>query len=180
MQPEKAVCQINSWVAAATNNLIDSILAPASLEKNTSLVLANAIYFKGKWEEPFDKADTVVDKFYRLDGIAAAGARFMRSRSSQFISVRDGLKVLKLPYESAPPLRPWPGTGSGRLAQRDGCWPASLAVLHVRLPAGHARRPAGPRRQDHLHAGVLAPPPAGDAGARPRVQAAQVQAVLLR
>ncbi|KAG2556828.1 hypothetical protein PVAP13_8NG154205 [Panicum virgatum] len=121
-EPEKAVCQINSWVAAATNNLIDSILAPASLEKNTSLVLANAIYFKGKWDEPFDKADTVVDKFYRLDGIAAAGARFMRSRSSQFISVRDGLKVLKLPYESSPPLRPWhQGLGPGG-------WPNATAA----------------------------------------------------
>ncbi|KAG2561247.1 hypothetical protein PVAP13_8KG125400 [Panicum virgatum] len=102
-EPEKAVCEINSWVAAATNNLIDSILAPASLQEDTSLVLANAIYFKGRWEKPFDEADTVADKFYHIDGSAAAGVWFMRSRSSQFVSVHDGLKVLKLPYKSPLP-----------------------------------------------------------------------------
>ncbi|CAO2152431.1 unnamed protein product [Urochloa humidicola] len=104
-EPEEAADEINSWVAEATNNLINSILSPSSLRPDTSLVFTNAIYFKGKWVEPFDKAKTTTDKFYRLDG-RAPDACFMRSHSSQFITVRDGLKVLRLPYQSTPPAAP--------------------------------------------------------------------------
>ncbi|CAL4994220.1 unnamed protein product [Urochloa decumbens] len=100
-EPGEAADEINSWVAKATNNLINSILAPSSRRPDTSLIFTNAIYFKGKWEEPFYKTKTITDKFYRLDG-RTAKARFMRSDTSQFISVRDGLKVLKLPYKTAP------------------------------------------------------------------------------
>ncbi|CAN6362718.1 unnamed protein product [Urochloa humidicola] len=100
-EPKEAADEINSWVAAATKNLINSIVTPSSLRPDTSLVLTSAIYFRGKWETPFDKAKTITDKFHRLGGRAPADARFMRSDSRQFISVRHGLKVLKLPYQSA-------------------------------------------------------------------------------
>ncbi|KAL6662294.1 hypothetical protein ACP70R_000153 [Stipagrostis hirtigluma subsp. patula] len=101
-KPREAIGEIKRWVAAATNKLIDSIVDPSAVRWDTSLVLANAIYFKGKWETPFAEAATTVDKFHRLDG-STADARFMRSGQSQFISVRDGYKVLKLPYQSPVP-----------------------------------------------------------------------------
>jgi serpin B len=100
--PEAARGQINAWVAEATSNLIHSIFGPGSITPRTRVVLGNAIYFKGKWERPFDKKRTINKLFYRLDG-GTVEVPFMKSRSSQFIAVRDGFKVLKLRYQMAPP-----------------------------------------------------------------------------
>jgi len=88
LQPEEACKQINRWVAAATNNLIRSIVDEGSsaINKDTRLVVANAIYFKGAWERPFSKRATKEDKFHRLDG-SAVDAQFMRSGRDQFIGV---------------------------------------------------------------------------------------------
>jgi serpin B len=99
--PEEARSQINAWVAQATSNLIGSVFGPRSITPLTRVVLGNAIYFKGKWERPFDKKRTTNKLFYRLDGGTVDDVPFMKSRSSQFIAVHDGFKVLKLRYQMA-------------------------------------------------------------------------------
>ncbi|KAF7050740.1 hypothetical protein CFC21_059060 [Triticum aestivum] len=96
-KPEEAREQINAWVAAATNDLIPSILSPDALSSLTVLVLANAIYFKGMWEKPFDKELTKDDKFHCLDGIAV-DAPFVRGLGWHYIACHDGFKVLQLRY----------------------------------------------------------------------------------
>ncbi|KAF8711448.1 hypothetical protein HU200_029483 [Digitaria exilis] len=102
-EPERAVNEINGCVESATNKRIDSILDPSSVNTSTNLVVTSAIYFKGKWDAPFGRSHTMVDKFYRLDG-STTDVPFMRSSRSQLIGVRKGYKVLKLPYRSpAPP-----------------------------------------------------------------------------
>ncbi|XP_066337937.1 putative serpin-Z6A isoform X1 [Miscanthus floridulus] len=101
-EPEKAVGEINGCLAAATNNHIDSILDPSSVDTLTTLVLSSGIYFKGRWDAPFAKAHTVVDKFHCLDG-STADVPFMCSVRSQYIAIRNGYKVLKLPYRSPSP-----------------------------------------------------------------------------
>ncbi|KAF2910187.1 hypothetical protein DAI22_11g082632 [Oryza sativa Japonica Group] len=68
MQRDEACDEINRWVAAATENLIKSIVSPDSVDKQTRLVVTSAIYFKGKWATPFDKETTKNDKFHLLDG----------------------------------------------------------------------------------------------------------------
>jgi serpin B len=65
-------------------------------------VLGNAVYFKGKWEEPFDAADTRDKLFHRLDG-GGVDVPFMQSWDRQFIAVHDGFKVLKLRYQMTQP-----------------------------------------------------------------------------
>jgi serpin B len=40
---------INNWVAQETHDKIQNILAPGSINADTRLVLANAIYFLGVW-----------------------------------------------------------------------------------------------------------------------------------
>ncbi|CAN6204053.1 unnamed protein product [Urochloa humidicola] len=101
-KPEEARKTINSWVARATSNLIDSVLEEGSVREETGVVLANAIYFKGKWEVPFYKDATEVDKFYLLGG-AAVDAPLMRCScwQRQRIAVHAGFKVLQLPYTAA-------------------------------------------------------------------------------
>jgi serpin B len=54
---------INIWVEQRTENKIRELLQPGSLDRYTRLVLTNAIYFKGDWEERFKKEDTKDEDF---------------------------------------------------------------------------------------------------------------------
>uniref|UniRef100_A0ACD5XQY8 Uncharacterized protein n=1 Tax=Avena sativa TaxID=4498 RepID=A0ACD5XQY8_AVESA len=96
--PEAARAQINAWVARSTRNLIGSVLGPGSITPLTRVLLGNAIYFKGKWVEPFHERNTRSKLFYRLDG-GTVDVPFMQSWDSQFIAAHDGFKVLKLRYQ---------------------------------------------------------------------------------
>ncbi|XP_053526541.1 serpin B6-like [Artibeus jamaicensis] len=52
---EEARTHINSWVAKKTEGKITELLSPNSVNPDTRLVLANAIYFKGNWDTQFKK-----------------------------------------------------------------------------------------------------------------------------
>ncbi|XP_052585519.1 serpin B6 isoform X1 [Peromyscus californicus insignis] len=55
---EQSRQHINTWVAKKTEDKIRELLSPGTLNSDTLLVLVNAIYFKGNWENQFDKEDT--------------------------------------------------------------------------------------------------------------------------
>ncbi|TVU24989.1 hypothetical protein EJB05_27462, partial [Eragrostis curvula] len=97
-EPEKAVKRINKWVKKATADLIDTIISPEDINAKTDLVLANAVYFKGKWLKPFLASWTFRATFHRLDG-RHVEAEFMSAHATQQVACMDGFKVLKLPYE---------------------------------------------------------------------------------
>ncbi|XP_047085343.1 putative serpin-Z8 [Lolium rigidum] len=99
--PNGAVGLINAWTERVTNGLIDSVLGPGSVTPLTRVILGNAVYFKGKWVEPFDKKKTQNALFRRQGGAGAVDVPFMRSRESQYIAVHDRFKVLKLRYKMA-------------------------------------------------------------------------------
>ena len=103
LQPEEAGKKINEWVAASTNKLITGIVDPGQLSGTTDLVLANAVYFKGKWRHPFAKKNTKKDKFHRLDGSTVDGVPFMKDSRPQRIACHDGFKVLQLHYKEGRP-----------------------------------------------------------------------------
>ncbi|KAF5180473.1 Serpin-z1b [Thalictrum thalictroides] len=63
---EEVIDEVNQWVDT-TNGLIMSVLPQGSLNSITRLVLANAIYFKGRWVDPFDKSLTKNFRFYLFD-----------------------------------------------------------------------------------------------------------------
>ena len=54
--------QVNQWCSDATHKKIPKIVDIIS--PNDKMILINAIYFKGKWQEPFDKNQSRLDKFY--------------------------------------------------------------------------------------------------------------------
>lgn len=64
LEAEAARGEINRWVAHETKDKINNILPPGSLTRLTRLVLANAIYFKGAWAKPYDKAETASQPFH--------------------------------------------------------------------------------------------------------------------
>ncbi|KAM0896915.1 hypothetical protein ACQ4PT_022907 [Festuca glaucescens] len=104
-KPREAGKRINAWVRASTNNLITEIIDPSRLCAQTDLVLANAIYFKGKWRQPFNEEYTEDDEFHRLDG-STVEVSFMQDSRRQRIACHRGFKVLQLRYEEGRQPRP--------------------------------------------------------------------------
>ena len=62
----ETVKKVNGWVKQNTQNLIPQIVD--RLDPRTEFVLVNTIYFKGKWANPFDSANTKPGPFTRVDG----------------------------------------------------------------------------------------------------------------
>jgi len=89
--------QINHWVATATNDRISSILTD-TLPDTASMVLLNAIYFKGKWLDPFDSASTIEKPFTLSNGRREARQFMDRGDAIQFAS-DSGIRIVRLPYQ---------------------------------------------------------------------------------
>ncbi|KAL5698793.1 hypothetical protein ACHQM5_029784 [Ranunculus cassubicifolius] len=80
------------------NNVIpgDSFCLPIP----TSIVLANALYFSGKWSKRFDKSLTIDSEFYLSDRNWVNNVPFMRSTKDQFIETFKDFKILRMSYKS--------------------------------------------------------------------------------
>lgn len=63
---QAAIKMINQDVKEATKGMISTLLE--ELDPNTSLVLVNAIHFKGNWQYQFDKNLTFDAEFTRVNG----------------------------------------------------------------------------------------------------------------
>ncbi|KAK9758382.1 hypothetical protein RND81_01G226000 [Saponaria officinalis] len=90
--------KVNSWVENNTNGLIKELLSPDSVDANTRLIFANALYFKGTWFSKFDHSRTSDSDFHLLHG-GSVTVPFMTTNSDQYISSFAGFKVLRLCYE---------------------------------------------------------------------------------
>ena len=55
--PDGAVNAINRWVDEATQGKIKGAISRDSITDDTSLVVTNAIYFKGDWEDQFEEKE---------------------------------------------------------------------------------------------------------------------------
>jgi serine protease inhibitor len=60
--------RINAWVQKQTRDRIKDLIPPRALNKRTRLVVANAIYFKGRWTEPFQEDQTKQRSFTLAGG----------------------------------------------------------------------------------------------------------------
>ncbi len=89
---------INAWASEKTHGKIDHIADGMIDPEYTQLFLANAVYFKGKWEDPFDANDTKDRPFYLRGG----GQKIvsMMTKSKTFTYRRGtGYQAVRLPYE---------------------------------------------------------------------------------
>lgn len=67
-QAEDARKTINKWVETQTRGKIRELIPLGALDRETSLVLANAICFKGMWVEAFERDDTEEGVFQLAGG----------------------------------------------------------------------------------------------------------------
>ncbi|KAH7532790.1 hypothetical protein FEM48_Zijuj04G0059500 [Ziziphus jujuba var. spinosa] len=65
---EKVVEEVNLWAETSTRGLIKQLLPSGSLNRETALVVANALYFKGVWERKFETSMTQLREFHLLNG----------------------------------------------------------------------------------------------------------------
>ena len=57
-QSKKASRTINKWIKVQTRNKIKDLVKPEMLDALTNLVLVNAIYFNGEWDQKFQIKNT--------------------------------------------------------------------------------------------------------------------------
>jgi serpin B len=95
--PEAARQEINQWVAQATRSNIQGALPPGTIRKETRLVLANAVYFKGRWAAAFAKQATR-EAVFHVDETHEVPVAMMSQRGTfGYRSVPAG-SLLELPY----------------------------------------------------------------------------------
>jgi len=58
---------MHGWLGQ-TNDKIQNLLPPGSVDSSTELVLTDAVYFNAAWNTKFDPTDTHDGPFTRLDG----------------------------------------------------------------------------------------------------------------
>lgn len=99
--PEAARLHINYWVAEQTRDKIQDLLPANSIEKDTRLVLVNALYFKAPWAEEFPAQATTPGNFRALSG-EAAQVNFMRQTERMGYAEVGEFHVVALPYRGIP------------------------------------------------------------------------------
>lgn len=90
---------VNKWVRDHTNQKIPEILA-SPLPTETKLILLNAIYFRGEWENRFNVDLTKRGTFKGSHGNSNTNVMFMEKTLSSeiFVDNSKGYKMLSLPY----------------------------------------------------------------------------------
>jgi len=94
---EAARSAINTWVEQQTQGRITNLLAPGVLGPLTRLVLTNAIYFKGDWEEPFSRNATRREPFLTSAGGQVTVPMMRRTGWMKYLEA-DLFQALELPY----------------------------------------------------------------------------------
>lgn len=95
--PEVARQAINAWVADHTEHRIPEILGPNAVTPAWRLALANAVYLKAAWLEPFDVEATGDGDFRLTDGTTVA-VPFMHAVVVAPSAQGSGWSAIQLPY----------------------------------------------------------------------------------
>jgi serpin B len=92
-----AAKEINTWVEQQTQDKIKDLLSPDSV-KGASLVLTNAIYFKGDWAAAFTKSMTRKQDFFVSPEKKVPAEMMHHSAKFGYLDT-DDYQVLSMPYK---------------------------------------------------------------------------------
>lgn len=93
---EEGIQIVNDWVNQKTHGLIKKIFDEPQSE-DLAVVLANALYFKGSWQNQFDENETKPDSFH-IGGGTAIMADMMSVHTYFNTSQSDKFRTITLPY----------------------------------------------------------------------------------
>jgi serpin B len=98
-QLEQTRQQINKYISDKTESKIPELIKKGTLNPNTAIVLANAIYLKAAWDQSFNKTQTKQSKFYRQGQEQdPQNVPFMNAEGQYRHSQDDKLQVVELRY----------------------------------------------------------------------------------
>ncbi|PYJ23938.1 MAG: serpin family protein [Verrucomicrobia bacterium] len=93
-----ATRHINQWVADQTHDRIRDLIPGGALDETTRLVLANALYLKAPWADPFPENVTKPEPFH-VHGGTPIDVPMMRKMDRHFgYAKREGFTAVSLPY----------------------------------------------------------------------------------
>ncbi len=95
--PEEARSQINRWTEEQTKEKIKDLFPAGSLDARTRLVLTSAIYFYGKWQDPFVSSHTQPAPFTLPTG-ATTQSDFMNQTSHFGYAETPTSQILEMRY----------------------------------------------------------------------------------
>ena len=92
---ESAKKIINDWISKKTNGCISDFIK--DIDRQTRMMLVNALYFKGSWASKFKKSETEKREFTNQDG--SKNKVDMMHQKGTFAYADNGtFEMLKLPY----------------------------------------------------------------------------------
>ncbi len=94
---EAARRTINTWVEEKTEQKIKDLIARGVLGRSTTLVVTNAIYFKGEWQMKFE-AQLTRDAPFLLTNGEKVTAPMMRQTARFAYGVVGNIQIIELPY----------------------------------------------------------------------------------
>lgn len=95
---EAARKKINKWVAENTEDMILDLIPPRLIDQLTTLVLVNAIYFKGNWADQFDQ-DLSEEAIFWVTAENGIEVPMMNQKHEFGYTETENVQVLELPYE---------------------------------------------------------------------------------
>lgn len=128
--PEGARAGINGFVEAKTEKRIRDLIPPGGVDGQTRLVLVNALYFLGDWQEPFAKEATSPAPFHVSSRDQRSVPTMHRTGTFRFAR-RSGLLALTLPYkgDQMSMLVLLPEAVEGLAAVEESLTPAALDAI---------------------------------------------------
>ena len=147
---EESRLTINRWVSTQTRERIPDLIPKDALDRDTRLVLVNAIYLKAPWAEPFPKHQTHPEPFH-LSGGTSKPVPTMNARKHFGFRHQQGFSAITLPYTGGGlqflVLLPDPGTSLAALERSltaEGlvsCAQIPRVELDLHLPKLHLEPP---------------------------------------
>lgn len=88
--------RINDWAEEETRGRIEDLIPPGGVDAATTLVLTNAVYFKGMWLQKFDRENTEDATFHGAH--AEAEVPLMYQKAEFDYHETEEAQMLELPY----------------------------------------------------------------------------------
>ena len=95
-EPDKCVKVINAWVNEKTKEKIKELIKRDFINKDTRLILTNAIYFKSEWKVRFRKTSTKEEDFF---GTKITKCQLMRQQANHLYYEGDGFQAVDIAYK---------------------------------------------------------------------------------
>lgn len=91
---------INEWVEKETEGKIQNLISQGVLSELTRLVLTNAIYFKAKWQEPFNTYATNSADFHISRHQKVSVPTMFREGNYGYADLKS-FQILEMPYQGS-------------------------------------------------------------------------------